>query len=248
MARPIAHRGLHDAARGLIENSFEAAEAAIAARFAIECDVQLSRDGEAMVFHDDSLDRLTGAGGLLSERNADELGALPLRGGASGVPSLPAFLARIGARTPVVCEIKSAFDGGAALARRVIAATATYRGELAFKSFDPDVVALLRGLDPRHPSGAPRPLGIVAMATYDAAEWPSLTDAQRDDCAAFAHVKRTCPDFVSFNVDDLPHAGPTLLKALTGAPTMAWTVASPAQRQRAQAFAAQIVFEGAGRP
>jgi glycerophosphoryl diester phosphodiesterase len=247
-ARPIAHRGLHDRARGVIENSFEAAEAAAAAGFAIECDVQLSRDGEAMVFHDDRLDRLTGATGLFGERDADELGKLTLRGGASGVPRLTAFLARIGARTPLVCEIKSDFKADMRLVRRVMAVTALYQGQLAFKSFDPDVIAFLRDLAPRAPDGAPRPLGIVAMATYDASEWPDLSDAQRDDCASFAHVQRTRPDFVSFNVDDLPHAAPRLLKSLTGAPAIAWTVASAAQRVRAQTFADQIVFEGAGRP
>ena len=66
-ARPIAHRGVHDAAKGLAENSIGAAEAAIAGGFAIECDVQLSRDGEAMVFHDDNLRRLTRARGALAE-------------------------------------------------------------------------------------------------------------------------------------------------------------------------------------
>ncbi len=163
-------------------------------------------------------------------------------------PTLSAFLARIDARTPLICEIKSLFKSDTGLARRVVALTAPYTGALAFKSFDPDVIAFVRDFAPRGPDGAPRPLGIVAMASYDAAEWHDLTDAQRRDCASFAHIQRTRPDFISFNVDDLPHAAPTLLKALTGAPTMTWTVASPAQRARAQAFADQIVFEGAGRP
>ena len=61
VARPIAHRGLHDAAKGIIENSLAAARAAIAGNYAIECDAQLSADGEAVVFHDDTLDRLTEA-------------------------------------------------------------------------------------------------------------------------------------------------------------------------------------------
>ena len=65
--RPIAHRGLHDQAAGIVENSLSAARAAIEAGFAIECDVQLSADGEAMVFHDFTLERLTGATGRLDE-------------------------------------------------------------------------------------------------------------------------------------------------------------------------------------
>jgi glycerophosphoryl diester phosphodiesterase len=65
-ARPIAHRGLHDRARGVIENSLAAADAAVAGAYAIECDVQISRDGEAIVFHDETLERLTTAQGRAS--------------------------------------------------------------------------------------------------------------------------------------------------------------------------------------
>ena len=60
-ARPIAHRGLHDRAASRPENTLAAARAAVAGGFAIECDVQLSADGEAMVFHDAALGRLTEA-------------------------------------------------------------------------------------------------------------------------------------------------------------------------------------------
>src|SRR5688572_5860319 len=60
-ARPIAHRGLHDAADGVIENTASAFQAAIAENYAIECDLQISADGEAMVHHDAALGRLTEA-------------------------------------------------------------------------------------------------------------------------------------------------------------------------------------------
>ena len=62
-ARPVAHRGLHDAAAGVIENTPSAFAAAVAGNYAIECDIQLSADGEAMVFHDDTLERLTEGSG-----------------------------------------------------------------------------------------------------------------------------------------------------------------------------------------
>ena len=78
--RPIAHRGLHDAARGVAENSILAARAAIDAGYAIECDVQLSKDGEAVVFHDDRLDRLTGASGQVKEQSVERLAQLTSAG------------------------------------------------------------------------------------------------------------------------------------------------------------------------
>ena len=58
-AQPVAHRGLHDAAAGVIENTASAFRAAIEGGFAIETDLQLSADGEAMVHHDFALGRLT---------------------------------------------------------------------------------------------------------------------------------------------------------------------------------------------
>jgi len=64
-ARPVAHRGLHGAGAGVIENTPSAFAAAVAANYAIECDLQISADGEAMVHHDDALGRLTEGSGRL---------------------------------------------------------------------------------------------------------------------------------------------------------------------------------------
>src|SRR5580693_5180734 len=75
-ARPVAHRGLHNAARGIIENMPGAVEAAIAYNFAIEVDIQLTADGEAMVHHDDALGRLTEGSGALLDKTSDELRAV----------------------------------------------------------------------------------------------------------------------------------------------------------------------------
>src|SRR5881392_1365342 len=95
-ARPIAHRGYHDRGAGRIENTLSAAEAAIAANFAIECDLQLSVDGEAVVFHDDTLDRLTAtAAGPVRARPLAELQAMPLCDSADHIPTLTELLARI---------------------------------------------------------------------------------------------------------------------------------------------------------
>ena len=82
IARPVAHRGLHDAAAGIIENTPSAFAAAIAAKYAIECDLQLSADGEAMVHHDDALGRMTEGGGRLDAMTAVELKRVAFRGTA----------------------------------------------------------------------------------------------------------------------------------------------------------------------
>src|ERR1700749_192007 len=87
-ARPVAHRGLHDAARGIIENMPAAAEGAIAGNFAIECDIQLTADGEAMVHHDDELGRLTEGSGALLGKTAAELKAVPFKNTAERMMTL----------------------------------------------------------------------------------------------------------------------------------------------------------------
>ncbi|MGE5389162.1 MAG: glycerophosphodiester phosphodiesterase family protein, partial [Hyphomicrobiales bacterium] len=66
-ARPIAHRGLHDALNGVVENSIAAARAAIAASYGVECDVQRTKDGDLVVFHDDTLERLTSRDGRVCD-------------------------------------------------------------------------------------------------------------------------------------------------------------------------------------
>ena len=90
--RPIAHRALHDKSQGRPENSVEAIRAAVEAGYGIEIDLQLSSDGEAMVFHDYDLARLTAVEGPVRTRSAAELGAIPLRYGAAANPEATDYL------------------------------------------------------------------------------------------------------------------------------------------------------------
>ena len=242
-ARPIAHRGLHAASAGLIENSVSAADAAIARNFAIECDVQWTADGEAVVFHDFTLDRLTAGQGRVDALTADALGAVAFQGTPDRMPTLATFLARIGARVPLVCEIKSRFDGDMRLAERTAAVVAASGAPVGLKSFDPRVVAHLRAHGARLGlSGAP--LGIVAQAEYDYAEWASMAPDEKRALANFLHFSETRPDFISYHVKDLPHAAPYLCRVGLGLPVMTWTVRDKAQQAHAALWADQIVFEG----
>jgi len=267
--RPIAHRGLHDIAQGVIENTLGAAEAAIEAGFAVECDVQMSADGEVFVFHDDTLDRLTDSSGLIIEKSAAEVRKATFRapdaagardpvgdrvscapqGVRKGIPTFAELLARVAGRTPIVCELKSRFDRDFRLGDRVAALARSYAGPLALKSFDPALVGYLRlrwpdlGLP-----GRPCPVGIVAEASYDGPDWALLSPEQRLECADWEALMRGGPDFLSFDVRDLPHATPFFMKELHGLPVMTWTVRSAAQREAARKWADQIVFEGEGRP
>ncbi len=243
--RPIAHRGLHNAKKGVIENTLAAAKAAIAASFAIECDIQPSADGEAIVFHDETLDRLTCASGPVSGLNAAEIAKVRIKGSGEPPPAFAALLGTVAGRTPVVCELKSRFDGDWRIADRAAALAAAYDGPLAFKSFDQDLVAYLRLRRPHTRSGAPCPVGALAQAAYDDPAWDALRPDQKRDWTDFDHYDLARPDFLSWNVDDLPHKIPFLVKELTGAPILAWTVRNARQRKAAHVWADQIVFDGA---
>jgi glycerophosphoryl diester phosphodiesterase len=246
--RPIAHRGLHDEAKGVIENTLAAAEAAIAGGFAIECDVQSSRDGEAFVFHDDTLDRLTDASGAICAKSAAEIVKIRIRGSSRPPSTFQEFLKVVAGRTPVICELKSRVDGDWRIGDRVVALAASYDGPLALKSFDHDLVAYLRLRRPRLRLGGLCPLGIVAEARYDDAIWAFLTPDQKQEWMDFESFDRIRPDFLSWHANDLPHKTPFLMKELHGAPIMAWTVRSKEQRETALKWADQVVFEGEGRP
>jgi glycerophosphoryl diester phosphodiesterase len=239
----IAHRGLHDERIGVIENSISAARAAIAKNYAIECDVQLTRDGKVVVFHDDTLERLTSAKGRVDQLSAAEITALSLSGGADKIPTLAEFLSAIGGDAPLVIEIKSRFDGDLRLARGVSEVVSRYKGPLVIESFDPDPIAFLRA-EGEKLGVANIPLGVVAQAHYESNEWPDLSAAQRVELTNFLHVSRTRPDFLSWNVSDLPHPIPLLCREGLHIPVTVWTVRSQEQADFALAWADQIVFEG----
>lgn len=241
-ARPIAHRGFHRRAEGVIENTPTAARDAIARGYAIECDVQLTKDGEAVVFHDFTLDRLTTATGPVADRAAADLAQVAYKACADRILPLSAFLALIAGRTPLICEIKSRFDGDLRLAERTAQVVATYDGPVALKSFDPDIVAHL-ARDGARLGVADRPRGIVAEAHYDHGDYAALSPERRRAMAGLLHWRDTEPDFVSYHVDDVPDAA-SFFPRLLGAPLMTWTVRTPAQVEIARRWADQMVFEG----
>ncbi len=148
IARPIAHRGLHDADHGVIENTPSAVRAAIAANYGIEVDVQITADGEAMVHHDDVLGRLTEGEGRLDQLTAAELKTVPFRGTNDRMMTLGDLCDLVGGRVTMLVELKSRFDGDVRLPARVAAVLANYRGPVAPMSFDPTQLAHLQQINP----------------------------------------------------------------------------------------------------
>src|SRR5215472_12021659 len=116
-ARPVAHRGLHDQ-KSVIENTPSAFAAAIAARYGIECDLQISADGEAMVYHDDALGRLTEDLSRLDATTAAELKRVAFKATGDRMLTLGELCDLVAGRVPLALELKSRFDGDLRLAQR----------------------------------------------------------------------------------------------------------------------------------
>lgn len=238
--RPIAHRGYHDASRGVIENSPSAVQAAVDKDFAIEVDLQPSADGKAMVFHDDVLDRLTFETGDIRNRSAAELSRIKLRGTDDCIWRLEDLLALVDGKAGLCIELKSRFarqpdaEWIAGIGRLLSA----YQGPVAVKSFDPDMLALMRAAAPEVPRGA------LGDGARDPKEWGRASRMDKFILRHILYAPRVRPSFVSWWVKDLPALAPSVLKRVFGLPVITWTVRTDEDRKRAAMLADQIVFEG----
>lgn len=235
-ARPIAHRGLHDDKKGIVENTASAFQAAIDKGYAIECDLQITRDGEAVLFHDDTVDRVIDGHGLVKDLTAAELKALPIRNSKDHVQTLAEMLQQVKGQVPLVIELKPQWDGDDRLAKRTVEVVKGYQGPFCLMSYDPDVVAAVRRFDPHIIRGvvAERHLDYYAGA---------MPTAKLVELRTLSHLSRTQPDFISFYQDELPWAPITAFRR-SGKPVITWTIRTPAQAHKALRHSDQITFEG----
>lgn len=234
---PVAHRGLHNAARGRIENTASAIEAALAKGYAIEVDLQADRDGVPVVFHDERLERLIDADGEVADRSLAELQALSYRGSRDRILSLDELLEMVQGRVPLVIEVKTMFGEPGAYEQTIARKLAGYRGPLAVMSFDHRSVASFRTLAPLIPRG-------MISYRWDDGWMPHVPEAERQALRDLDWQDRVMPSFIAYDIDDLPEAAPLELCRRLGIPLFTWTVSTPAQRALAAQLADAIIFEG----
>lgn len=237
---PIAHRGLHDVDEGRAENNFAAFDAAIEHGFAIELDIQQSKDGVAMVFHDYHMSRLTEGTGPFAQHTAEELARLRYRTGEVGVPTLAQVLTHVDGRVPLLLEIKDQ-DGimgpnVGSLEREVAAVVEGYKGPLAIMSFNPHAMAVLAELAPDIPRG-------LTTCGYLPKEWPILKEAIRARLRSIPDYDRVGASFVSHQWTDLASPHIEALKA-KGARILTWTIRNAQEAAQAAQVAENITFEG----
>ena len=236
---PIAHRALHDASKGIFENCRSAIIAAIEHGYAIEIDLQLSLDGHAMVFHDDTLDRLTDKHGDVPDYTAAELSRIKVGSGQDVIEPLEDILHLIDGRVPLLIELKdqsrqlSQTDGR--LEQATIDALSLYHGPVAVMSFNPHMIATMAKLS------SDLALGFTTGSFMD----PSWgIDAER-----IAHLSQIADfdpkrySFVSHFALELAAPCIQILKE-QGTAIFTWTIRSPEAEAIARQTVDNITFEG----
>lgn len=228
-----AHRGLHDALKKdapapLLENSMGAFSAAIEAGYGMECDVQPSADGAAMVFHDLDLKRLTGNEGAIDQMKTGDLRAMKLNGDNGTIPTIEELLTMIAGRRPILIEIKSDISNFAPLCLSVRRALEGYTGQAAIMSFDPAIVRWFRKTAPHIVRGL--------VITEEGSKNLRGRGKRHSD------LWLAKPDFLAYDIRDLPSKFASQQRA-RGLPVLTWTVRTSANQETAQANTDAMIFE-----
>jgi len=229
-ARPVAHRGLHDSERGVLENTRTAFDLAIAANYTIECDLQISSDGQAVVFHDPNLTRLTTSDLDVNQLTATQLQQVNFKDSNDKIQTLAQLLQQTDDRVPLVIELKSLMDSDTTIAETAIEVLATYKGDFAIMSFSPILMKAIKSLSPQTLRG-----GVVAPKTENL--WLQTSDIGKTVLGALDL------DFVSYDVRGLPSAFVDNFRSPTK-PIISWTIKDQKTADFAQKYCDQITFEG----
>lgn len=229
----LAHRGLHDAEKGIPENSLAAFEAACQAGYGMELDVQLTKDDQLVVFHDDNVQRMTGVDGNIQEMTLEELRSLKLLGTAEGIPTFREVLDLVAGRGALLVELKNCprIDR---LVELAMAELSAYQGDYLVESFNPLALeplkksypAVVRGqLVSRFNAVEPDALGRFVLSSL-LLDWISR------------------PDFVAF--DQRMNYGFTIWvqRTVFKVPLAVWTVRSQADFARLAPGVQMVIFEG----
>ena len=225
---PIAHRGLHD--KTSPENSLSAFEKAVENGYAIELDVQLLADDTVVVFHDESLSRMTGNDGYIKFLNKDDLKVLNLAGSKEHIPTFEEVLKLVNGRTPLLIEIKNQFKVGK-LEQKVIDLLKDYKGEYAVQSFNPFSLNYFKHHAPQILRGQ--------LSGYFKEE--KLAFIKKFLLKRMSFNKNVSePNFISYDATTLPNRFVRKYKRL---PLLAWTVRSKEEYLKTIKYCDNIIFE-----
>lgn len=229
---PFAHRGLHGAVTGAVENSLSAFQAANNRHHGVELDILLSRDNRAMVFHDMSLCRLTGREGNLEDFTARQLSRFTLGQSRDTILTLKDILDNINPEYPVLIEIKCDQRQATEIAQATFNDIRTHAGPIAIMSFDPEIIQWFQ----QHAPTVMR--GLVATGNNDGT-LPEKYFSAAEQCSL---VDALAADFIAYDINTLPNEATEYCRK-KNIPVLTWTVRTEQQHKKAREYCDNIIYE-----
>ena len=233
-----AHRGVHAIHAGIPENSIRAFRLAANNGYGAELDVRMSRDGNLVVMHDESLKRTTGANANVSAVTAQVLSQLTLEGTREKVPFLEDVLPLFNGKAPLLIELKPENGNHVQLTKKVMDLLDAYP-DLSFmiESFDPRVLRWLR----KH---RPDVLRGQLAENFFRDEGCSLNWFLRFLMTNMMCNFLTRPDFVAYKYEDRDGLAPALCRRIWGPQFFWWVVRSQEDAKPLLHAKDLIIFEG----
>lgn len=226
LERPCAHRGYFDNDNGIPENSSAAYKRAIEKNYPIEMDIQMTKDGKLICFHDDNLKRMTGVDSLIWDKTLDEIKSTRLLNTDEVIMTFEEFLSLVDGKVPLLIEIKHQREKG--IEEKVVDALKNYTGEYVIQSFDPFIMIKIKKLLPEAMRGQ--------LACANPGQNSKLKNRILRKCSLNFLVK---PDFINYCLNDLP----ANYSANKNLPLLCWTVRNEQDKLKAEEYAISYVFE-----
>ena len=224
---PIAHRGLHS--KNVPENSLAAFSKAIEKGYAIELDVQQLSDDTIVVFHDETLARMTGNDGYIKYLHKEDLKALSLKGSKEHIPTFEQVLKLVDGKVPLLIEVKNAYKVGK-LEQALIDALKNYNGEFAVQSFNPYSLSYFK----KH---APNILRGQLAGSFNGEK---LGWFKKILLRKMKLNKVSVPHFINYEASTLPNR---YVKRFKDLPLLAWVVKSKEEYLKVVKYCDNVVFE-----
>lgn len=229
----FAHRGLYDNSGEAPENSMEAFRRAVDAGYGFELDVQMTKDGIPVIFHDSTLERMCGVKKELGDCTYEELQQFTLADSRERIPKLEDMLRMVDGKVPLIVEIKSEKKDVSfcAVIDRMLR---DYRGEYCIESFNPLVLIWYR----RNHNSVVR--GQLASNFR--------VDGNHKNLIYFfmTHLLLnffTGPDFIAYNHQFKEEPGRRICRTLYGHPAVAWTIRSKEELEQMSKEFDVFIFE-----
>ena len=233
--RAFAHRGLYELDQSVPENSLPAFQRAVETGYGAELDVQRTKDGQIVVFHDDSMQRACGVDKTIRDFTYEELQAFPLFGTEARIPLFSDVLRIFDGQQPLIVELKYGPDWEllSEATRRMLD---EYRGPACVESFHPAMVRWFWRHDPKRLRGQ---LSEAACFSKKHVKWYLAFAMSRllSNCL-------TRPQFIAYRLGPKPLSA--RLAERMGAMKVLWTAREPEQHQKRMAENHAVIFEGYG--